>query len=149
MAKRKKYVPPHTTLTDLEKLLLEYPPTNGTWLCQNVYYVEKNQEVVSIRCKMINSKRYDKCSICGWVRPEEPEYLWPLYVDACNKVGLPPGKFLWRESQNTGRPMFKERGSPKKWKEWEPPEAPVESKTKVENGKVRTRTRKVQRRSKS
>lgn len=141
MPRKKKAVHPYTKLTDLEKTLLEYPPTDGTWLCENVYYTEKKGEVISVKCKMINSKTKFKCTICGKEKSNNPRLLWPEYVEACNKVELEPGKYLWRESQRTGRPVFKERHSDNKWTEWEPPEIPVESKTRVRNGKVRTRTR--------
>jgi hypothetical protein len=130
MPRQKKYKPPHTTLTTVEKRLLEYPPNEDTWVCED----EKEYGI----CGMVNTGREEVCSWCSAVKPTRAKLLWPQYIIACNKVGIEPKSALWRESPNTGRPMIRYNGE--RWHLWEPPERPVETITRVKKGKVRTRT---------
>lgn len=85
-------------LTQFERKMLEYPPTEKTWICK-----AKKEDST---CNMILSGSTPNCLLCGKPQGENPQRLWPKYVDACAKVGIEPG-ILWKEVD--GRPFIRIR----------------------------------------
>ena len=68
-------------LSEEERGLLLYPPTESTWICTNDHVVAGS---------------YKECWACKEKRPRRPKLLWPKYVAACQKVGVEPG-FRWKQ----------------------------------------------------
>lgn len=89
-------------LTEKERTLLEYPPTERTWICDH-----------SLSTPNINPGSATKCLYCGADKPKKPELLWPKYVELCSRVGIEPG-FKWKMFEN-GKPMMRTRTT--KWQE--------------------------------
>lgn len=84
-------------LTKIEQHLLRYPPTLGTWKCEDVSLSLEadpahDAPIIEIRrtCGNVNSARMEACWVCGTPKPEEPKLMWPLYVAACKKAGIEP-----------------------------------------------------------
>lgn len=85
-SKRKK-----KALTKTQKRLLMYPPTPKTWFCES--------------CDMVNSGSKKECIWCKITKPRKPKLVWPLYLDACEKLGITPGvRVKWHRSIN--KPMI-------------------------------------------
>lgn len=70
LIKRKKKL----KLSVEELSLLEYNPTKTTWKCA---------------CGLYNSGKTVKCWSCAL--PKTKNLLWPIYVEACAKVGIKEG----------------------------------------------------------
>lgn len=99
IVKRKKRL----AVTVREQSVLLYPPTKTTWVCE---------------CSMVNSGAMEKCWICG--KKKTKNLLWPVYENACKKVGIEVGS-LWKiVDRNRNRVLT--RTPPGKWKEYEIPE---------------------------
>jgi hypothetical protein len=71
-------------LTAVELRLLEFPPSEGTWQCQ--------QEQCN---KAFNNGKSDWCWICGTPQGKKPVLAFPIYEGACKKVGIEPG-VMWK-----------------------------------------------------
>lgn len=102
--------PKQFTYNDLSKqdlLLLEYPPTEGTWVCTGVYKNDDNTP-----CGMINTSSNSRCWVCGTKKTTKT--LWAKYIVLCGKVGIDPGTRWKRISAKTGLLLDRERG---KWVE--------------------------------
>ena len=102
IVKRKKRL----AVTVREQSVLLYPPTKATWIC---------------KCGMFNSGGMDKCWICS--KPKTKELLWPIYENACKKVGIEVGS-LWK-IVNKGNNHAMTRPPKGRWKEYEMPEGYV------------------------
>jgi len=81
-------------LTKAQKRLLQWPPTEKTWLCP--------------KCDAPNNGKAKECSWCRTAKPKKPNLLWPQYVAACAIIDITPGtKVRFDESGNlmfwTGR----------------------------------------------
>lgn len=87
-------------LTQLERNLLEYPPTEKTWICNSCEY------------KCVNSGSNTQCFLCAKPRPKKPTLLWPKYIAACEKVGIEPGH-RWKISESTLEPIMIKPGEGK------------------------------------
>lgn len=75
-----------TTSDEFESILMSHPPSRDGWLCDNM--VER--ESGTAKCGMYMSGKYDKCLVCNTPRPEEPTYIWPIYLEVCRKLGKEP-----------------------------------------------------------
>ncbi len=75
-------------LTAREQHLLRFPPTQTTWLCRSK---RNNSAGVSGECGFVNSGLRDRCSLCAQraVTPARRKLLWPEYIRAAVKAGLP------------------------------------------------------------
>jgi hypothetical protein len=65
-------------LTQAELRLLQYPPTETTWIC---------------KCGKYGSGEAKLCYFCNGKKTKT--LLWPKYVEACTKVGIEPGS-MWK-----------------------------------------------------
>ena len=74
--------PKRVKLSKFEMELLEYPPTEGTWLCEQDH---------------INARAVTECVWCRHPKPEKARLLWPQYVKACEKLQLTPGEGYWKK----------------------------------------------------
>lgn len=76
---------PAIKYTRLELKLLEFPPTEETWLCDGKWlsydYVANRQ--VEARCDTINPGRNQECWICK--KEKSDKVLWPIYQEAVKK----------------------------------------------------------------
>jgi hypothetical protein len=73
-------------LTKAEKHLLQYPPTPKTWRCTK----KLEREGARTECGMVNSNlRTKTCLYCGGKKPSKPVLLWPSYLAARQKAGIP------------------------------------------------------------
>lgn len=103
MARPRK--PKRVKLTSYELILLENPPTQGTWICPHDDFP--------------NSQSSSKCWLCQTNRPSKAKLVWPAYVAACEKLQLTPGLGRWKQL-NAEEAVFydKDKG---KWIEAEVP----------------------------
>lgn len=74
-------------LTQREKRLLRYPPTDSTWECLST--TKRGEETV--RCGAINPGSSVTCWCCARPKSRRPKLLYPAYVAACKKAGIEPG----------------------------------------------------------
>lgn len=107
-------------LTVQEKNLLEFPPTERTWVCNGTYLVwnateSKNEKKT---CGTVNGGSNKECMLCGKKRSEKPKLLWPDYVSACAKVGIEPGT-MWKMGDRG--PLIRVKGE--SWKSQPEPSA--------------------------
>jgi|SRR5581483_10884141 len=98
--------PKTNKVSSFEKNLLRYPPTEGTWYCENHKNDAGNPDPIP------NAGGANHCCWCGEPKPENPRLVWPLYVIACEKVFIEPG-YSWKIHEKTQEPMKKKRGE--KW----------------------------------
>ena len=85
-------------LTVAEKRLLQHPPTKGTWRCKGYIKTSPTEgEVEKKLCGQLNLGLTHHCWVCGKVKPNKAELVWPEYVAACKKAGIEPGE-RWHES---------------------------------------------------
>jgi hypothetical protein len=112
--------------TKADLALLLNPPTEGTWICPQEW--KKNDGSIF---RHINSEGSKECLYCGAKKPSNPEKLWPAYVEACKKVGVPVGTMYKVSEQGFlfGKELVRVRGSG--WKLRYPPETEEEPKPKV------------------
>lgn len=71
-------------LTEADRKLLSYPPTKGTWICQNRWGDENTL------CATINGRNHEECILCKAPKLEEPVLLWGAYVKVCERFELDP-----------------------------------------------------------
>lgn len=91
-------------LTQQELSLLEYPPTEKTWLCP---------------CGMFGTGSMELCWACR--TPNTGDLLWPKYLAVCKKVGIEPGT-LWKiTDKRIGIASIRTPGK-SKWIEFDLPE---------------------------
>lgn len=76
-----------SNLTKFEERLLMYPPSKDAWKCDG--------------CKMIVPGSKKECNWCRSKKPQSPKLIYPLYLTACEKVGILPGSCRWRYKDNT------------------------------------------------
>lgn len=74
-------------LTRAETRLLEFPPTEETWVCRGKI---RSLDGVLSPCAFINNGRNDVCMLCRAPKGKRPTKLWPKYTAACKKVGIDP-----------------------------------------------------------
>lgn len=93
--------------TKEELKLLEYPPTERTWVCENH------------SGGLANSGIAESCFFCGKAKDKNPILLWTTYASACEKLGIKPLTGTWVQIDNfTGR-LFMKGG--RAWKTYDIP----------------------------
>lgn len=128
--KRRKAVPAWQKMNAKQRNLLEYPPTQTTWICQNPTDYG--------RCDHYIAGSSNKCTYCGADRPNTPKLLWPEYVKACNIVGIEPGEQKWKIGKFG--PIVRTMGDSLGWRDWDSEIFRNETMTRTRDGKTRTRT---------
>lgn len=73
-------------LTAAEKRMLDYPPTERTWLCQSKRKTDEGTRICGTPC----SGKTEACYSCGKAKPKKPKLLWPQYLLVCKKAGVEP-----------------------------------------------------------
>lgn len=80
---------PLATLTPRERLLIENPPTEATWLCEHTEsYVAGDLTRREVKRSYANAGSRSTCAFCAEPRPRNPKLVWPEYQAALAK--LPP-----------------------------------------------------------
>jgi hypothetical protein len=75
-------------LTNRDKQLLLYPPTQETWKCGRVTKDEAGNRAV---CGVAQSGERTFCWVCGTSKPPKAKLIWPEYIAACVKARIQPG----------------------------------------------------------
>jgi len=99
LVKRKKRL----NVSVVEQGLLLHPPTKVTWACS---------------CGIYNGGRQEKCWLCG--KPKTDKLLWPIYIAACEKVGVEIGS-MWKIKNKINNHVMM-RPAKGKWRDWSLPE---------------------------
>jgi hypothetical protein len=95
-----------TSLSEREIRLLEYPPNEKTWVCRG--------KTDFGTCDTVNPGKAKKCALCFKNKPTEPELLWPVYLVACEKVGISPGEGKFRPVDSEHGLLYPKGGD--RWK---------------------------------
>ena len=78
---------PLATLTAREQQLIEYPPTETTWLCE---HVETRPGILGERTQVkrsyANPGSRATCAFCAKRKPRNPKLVWPEYQAALAKL---------------------------------------------------------------
>lgn len=78
---------PLASLTAREQQLIEYPPTETTWLCVHVEgYTSSNGERREIKRGYANAGSRRTCGFCAKPKPRNPKLVWPEYQAALAKL---------------------------------------------------------------
>jgi hypothetical protein len=113
MARRR--LAPKLKITKFEANILMYPPNIDTWIC--------NSETCSLEGGIVNGGMRNSCWVCGHLMEDDPVFVWPIYVEACEKVGIVPGEQVWHYNAFLKRASVRAVTSGH-WRTWNP-ETPV------------------------
>ncbi len=101
-----------TVLTAEEVNLLQFPPTEETWVCTNDHKQDGNVKPKTF----FNHGEVKNCILCGMAKPRKPVLLYPRYITACAKVGIEPG-LRWKINDD-GQQVIRDKASA--WRVFEP-----------------------------